>query len=110
MESKGQTELLPQAAREVIDRIIAGYGPRRVILHGSFARDDYHEGSDVDLMLVKETGVRFVDRIDQVLGFSDGEVAIEPLVYTEEELEAMLKAGNAFLEKALREGIVIYEP
>jgi hypothetical protein len=30
-------------------------------------------------------------------------------VYTHEELDTMLAAGNAFLEKALEEGVVIYE-
>lgn len=102
-------KMLPRAAREVIDRIIAGYYPQRVILHGSFARGDHHEGSDVDLVIVKNTDARFVDRIEQVLAFSDGECTIEPLVYTEQELDAMLAARNAFLEKVLEEGVVIYE-
>jgi len=106
---KKKGKMLPQAAQDVIDRMIAGYRPQRVILHGSFARGDYHEGSDVDLLIVKDTDARFVDRIGQVLAFSNGEWAIEPLVYTPEEIDAMLGAGNAFLEKALAEGIVIYE-
>jgi predicted nucleotidyltransferase len=109
MNGTGKTKVLPRAAQEVIDRIIAGYRPQRVILHGSFARGDPHEGSDVDLLIVKDTGDRFVDRIEQVLAFSNGEWAIEPLVYTRQELDAMLAAGNAFLEKALEEGVVIYE-
>ena len=93
----------------MIGRITVGYRPQRIILHGSFARGDHHEGSDVDLIIVKDTDVRFVDRIEQVLEFSCGECAIEPLVYTERELDTMLAAGNAFLEKALEEGVVIYE-
>ena len=109
MNGEDKTKALPEAAQEVIDRIIAGYRPQRVILHGSFARGDYHDGSDVDLLIVKDTGARFVDRIEQVLAFSNGEWAIEPLVYTHEELDTMLAAGNAFLEKALEEGVVIYE-
>lgn len=67
---KGEQER-QDVAQEVIDRIIAGYRPQRVILHGSFARGDYHEGSDVDLVIVKDTDARFVDRIEQMLVFSD---------------------------------------
>jgi predicted nucleotidyltransferase len=109
MDRKNPVLLLPEAAWQVIERIIAGYLPQRVILFGSFARGDPHEGSDVDLLIVKDTGVRFVDRIGQVLEFSNGECAIEPLVYTETELASMLREGNAFLERALEEGVVLYE-
>ena len=105
----GRDKRLPRVAQEIINRIIAGYRPQRVILHGSFARGDHHEGSDVDLVIIKETTARFVDRIEQALAFSDGECAIEPLVYTEKEIGDMLAKGNAFLEKALEEGVVIYE-
>ena len=100
---------LPDVAQKVIRRIIAGYRPQRVIVHGSFARGDFHEGSDLDLILVKRTEERFIDRIEHVLAFSDGEMAVEPLVYTEEEIDLMLAEGNSFLEKALEEGIVVYE-
>jgi predicted nucleotidyltransferase len=100
---------LPDVAKKVIRRIIAGYRPQRVIVHGSFARGDSHEGSDLDLILIKRTEKRFIDRIEHVLAFSDGEMAVEPLVYTEKEIDLMLAEGNSFLEKALEEGIVVYE-
>lgn len=109
IHDRGRTKRLPQAAQKVISHIIAGYRPQRVILHGSLARGDCHECSDLDLIIVKNSDERFVDRIEQVLRFSDGEIAVEPLVYTERELNTMLAEGNAFLEKALKEGVVIYE-
>lgn len=100
---------IPEAARKNLENIIAGYSPRRVILFGSFARGDAHEGSDLDLIIIKDTEERFADRIEHVLEFSDGEMAIQPLVYTPEEVERMLQQGNSFVEKALQEGIVVYE-
>jgi hypothetical protein len=36
-------------------------------------------------------------------------MAVEPLVYTEKESDLMLAEGNSFLEKALEEGIIVYE-
>jgi len=65
--------------KEAIDRIIRGYQPKKVILHGSFARGDYHEGSDIDLIIIKDTSDRFADRIEKVLEFCTGEVAVQPL-------------------------------
>lgn len=95
--------------KNAIDRIVRGYKPKKVILHGSFARGDHHEGSDVDLIIIKDTQDRFADRIEKVLEFCTGEVAVQPLVYTEAELERMLAEGNSFVQTALREGVVVYE-
>ncbi len=100
---------LPDAAHKLICRIIAGYRPQRVIVHGSFARGDVHEGSDLDLIIVKSTPERFIDRVAQVLAFSNGEMAVEPMVYTEQEIASMLSKGNSFLERALAEGVIVYE-
>jgi predicted nucleotidyltransferase len=100
---------LPDAARRLIARIIAGYHPQRVIVHGSYARGNVHEGSDLDLIIVKRTSERFIDRIGRVLAFSDGEIAVEPMVYTEQEIAHMLREGNSFLRQALAEGVVLYE-
>lgn len=97
-----------------LDRIVEGlrrYRPQRVILFGSFARGDYHALSDVDLLIVKETETPFLERIGQVLALFDWHDAlpIEPLVYTPQELACMRQARNPFIERVLKEGIVIYE-
>jgi hypothetical protein len=67
------------------------------------------KGSDLDLIIVKSTPERFIDRIEQVLAFSNGEMAVEPMVYTEQEIASMLSKGNSFLERALAEGVIVYE-
>lgn len=100
---------LPEPVNDVIGKIAAGYSPRRIIVHGSFARGDYHQGSDLDLIIIKDTIEKFPDRIEQVLQFCDADIPVEPFVYTEGEINQMLSSGNRFLGKALEEGIVVYE-
>jgi predicted nucleotidyltransferase len=87
------------------------YQPQRIILFGSFARDDYHALSDVDLLIIKETETPFVERIGQVLALCewDDALPVEPLVYTPEEIIQMQQAQNPFIEQVLAKGIVIYE-
>ncbi len=85
------------------------YAPQRVVLHGSLARGDWNRASDIDLIIVKETDLSFTKRISEVIDLCDTTMNVEPLVYTPEELAAMLEAGNSFLEKALRQGKVLYE-
>ena len=39
------------------------YAPERVILFGSHARGDTHQGSDIDVLIIKETERKFLDGI-----------------------------------------------
>jgi predicted nucleotidyltransferase len=96
-------------ARRVINRIIRRYRPKKIIVFGSFARGDVHQGSDLDLVIIKNTKEKFLRRMDRVLDLCDGEIAVEPLIYTEAEFEKMLKEGNDFLETIVSEGKVVYE-
>lgn len=79
------------------------------MLFGSAARADMHEGSDLDVLIVKETERRFVDRIGDVLALLDVPIGVDPLVYAPDELREMLREGNDFLATALAEGKVLYE-
>lgn len=109
MRSLAKPRKISRAIEATIRAIAAGYKPRKIILFGSFARGDYHQGSDLDLIIVKNTRQRFVDRTETVLGFCTEGIAVQPLVYTEKEMVRMFKEGNRFLEMALEEGKVVYE-
>ena len=102
-------EHLDRVIKATIESIVDGYSPEKIVLHGSFARGDWHEGSDLDLIIIKETGDRFADRIEKVLDVCPGGIAVEPLVYTPHEVSQMLAEGNDFLRTALEKGVVVYE-
>ena len=63
------------------------HGVSRVYLYGSFARGDFNEGSDIDLIIVGEFEGRMHQRIGEILDLTS--LPVEPLVYTEEEFEQM---------------------
>ncbi|MDW8120392.1 MAG: nucleotidyltransferase domain-containing protein [Chloroflexota bacterium] len=81
----------------------ATYPVQKVILFGSFARGEVHEGSDIDLVIIGDFGERFPYRADAILRLA-GDLPIEPLVYTPQEWEQMLREGNPFAEEVLRTG------
>jgi predicted nucleotidyltransferase len=108
MRTANDGELISQA-NQAIQRIVRGYRPDKVILFGSFARGDFHEHSDVDLLIVKDTTDPMLRRMDAVLDLCTGDIAVEAFVYTPAELDAMLRCGNDFLERALEDGKVIYD-
>lgn len=74
-----------------------------VILYGSFARGDFHEASDVDLIVVGDFRERHHKRAAAILDLTD--LPIEPLCYTEEEFAELVRSGNPFILQALAEGI-----
>jgi predicted nucleotidyltransferase len=70
---------------------------KRVYLYGSFARGDFHEGSDIDLIIVGEFEGKMPQRIARILDLTS--LPIEPLVYSEAEFEQM--KGRPFLREVM---------
>jgi predicted nucleotidyltransferase len=93
-----------------LERIVAqlpGLGVRRVILFGSLARGGVRGASDVDLILIADSGEPFVERGARFYRALVPAVAMDLLVYTPEEFDAM--RDRPFFRRALAEGRVLYE-
>jgi predicted nucleotidyltransferase len=93
----------------VLERIKL-YAPERVILFGSWARGEQDEYSDLDLVIIKNTDKRFLERLIEVSEIIGSDIdKVDVLVYTPEEWERMVEWGNPFAEEVLKQGRVIYE-
>jgi uncharacterized protein len=95
----------------LLDAVIARlsvYNPERVILFGSFARNESDEASDIDLVIIKSTEDDFFTRIRKVMRLLDLRTSMDILVYTPDEFEKMKSNGNAFIETIVEEGIVLH--
>ena len=95
-----------------INRVVSGlmaYAPENIILFGSAARGDADEYSDLDLIIVKKTDKRFVERLVDVTAYLPVDLAIDVLVYTPQELRDMVEVGNPFIEGALNDANILYE-
>lgn len=82
-------------------------GVERVILFGSLASLDTGAASDIDLIVVRRTEKRFLDRLDDVIREVQPRVGMDFLVYTPEEF-ALLSEERDFVRRAVREGKVLY--
>lgn len=85
------------------------YNPQKIILFGSYARGDINEASDIDMLIIKDTKTKFIERIDEVLDICNGCPKLEPLIYTPDEIANMLANQNDFICTVLKEGVVVYE-
>ena len=96
---------------EIVDRILKGYKPKKVILFGSYAYGEPTEDSDIDLLIIKNTDKRPIDRwieVKRLLRDITRTVPIAPLVYTEKEIEQRMAIKDFFIEEILEKGDVLY--
>jgi predicted nucleotidyltransferase len=100
---------ISEEVKRLVHRLIEDYKPQKMVLFGSLARGDYHEGSDIDLMLIKDTDRRFVDRIGDVIRLNNTKIPLEPVVYTPKEFKEMLAGKRDFAIAIQEEGVVLYE-
>lgn len=100
---------LQEEIKRITKQIVQHYRPQKVILFGSAARGEFGEDSDVDMLIIKETPERRVDRIKKVLLAADYSFPLEPLVYTPAELEERKRLGDSFILEVLKQGKVLYE-
>lgn len=90
-------------------RVVAALRPYTIILFGSFARQDIHEGSDVDIVVIADFQEGFLDRIKTLLDLNDDpKLPLESIGYTPEEFEGMRTGGNRFVQEVLEKGKVLY--
>ncbi len=93
----------------VVQRLISEYDPERIILFGSQVSEQAGAGSDIDLLIVKETNKRPIDRrveVEHLL--SDRLVPLDLLVYTPREVLELYAAGSPLLEEVIETGRVLY--
>ena len=96
--------------QEVINTIIAGYGPSKIILFGSYANGTANESSDLDLLIIKETDEPKYRRAVSIRKlFSSQPCAMDIMVYTPKEYEDLLPFKSLIPYIATNKGKVIYE-
>ena len=95
----------------ILKKLIAGYSPQKVILFGSYVYGSPGPDSDIDLLIIKETTERFIDRWATVQGILTGthrSLPVETIVLTPREIEKRLAVGDQFIVEILEKGQTLY--
>ncbi len=96
----------------LLQKLLAQYEPQKVILYGSYAYGNPRPNSDIDLLIIKETSERFIDRwatVRHILTDPKRKAPIEPLVLTPHEVETRLRKGDQFVAEIIKRGRLLYE-
>jgi len=96
---------------KIADRIKAQYKPDKIILYGSYAYGRPTEDSDIDMLIIKDTKERPIDRriaVRVIVSELRRGYPFSPFVITPKELKNRIEFGDKFLEELLLRGEVIY--
>lgn len=95
---------------DVVERIVQGVQPNKIILFGSHAREDYKGESDYDICVIKE-GVKhrrkLAQRIYRLL-YGVG-VAVDIIVETPENFDQLKSDPFLIYKEITRDGRLLYE-
>ena len=95
---------------EMVRRIVEGFHPEKIILFGSYARKEYTEDSDFDILVVMQAENSQRQKANEIdLALSDRTVPMDVIVVTPEQFERQKDLIGTIVYHASREGKVIYE-
>lgn len=95
---------------EIVNKIVSGYKPDKIILFGSYANGNPNEDSDLDLFVIKDSELPRPQRTAQVRKLIYGSmIPIDLIVYTPKEIEALKNNRHSFIFNILNSGKTLYE-
>jgi uncharacterized protein len=102
-------KLLNDELRRIVEVIKREYDPEKIILFGSMAIKNVREWSDIDLLIIKKTSKRLIERTLEVGRLVQPKVGIDLFIYTPEEYEFLLGERSSFILSVLKTGETVYE-
>lgn len=96
---------------EIVGKIVSEYRPEKIILFGSYAYGAPDRDSDIDLLIIKETKERPIDRrvaVSKIVSDPKLLTPIESLVLTPEEIKTRQEIGDQFIKEILSRGELLY--
>lgn len=107
--SREREKLLHEELSRIVKLLIEKYQPEKIILFGSLAEGRIHEWSDIDLLIIKDTFKRPIERILEVSKLVHPRVGFDFFVYTPSEFALCFEEEVSFFRDILTQGKVLYE-
>ena len=109
-ESKtmNRKEQLDDELRRLVPILKDRFQATLIVLFGSGATGTVSDWSDLDLVVVRETPLRFLDRIGELLAEIKPTIGVDFFVYTPGEWETMAQSNRFVRDEILGKGKVLY--
>lgn len=94
---------------QVVEKIVKNVQPVKVILFGSYASGLANENSDLDLLIVKNTGAPANKRALEIRRHLRGmKIPMDIIVYTEEEIKEWKDIRGSLVYEVMEKGKVLH--
>jgi len=103
--SREKAELI---AKKYVKSIEKKIGLKLAVIFGSYAKNTYSYGSDIDMLLVAEKLPEKPKDRPRILLDPNLEIYVEPFAYSEEEFDKMIREKHPIAREALKNGKIIY--
>jgi len=109
VHSGARKAILEKELQRLLDSLTRDPDTIGVVVFGSLAGGEVGEDSDIDLMIVKETDIPFLDRLRSLRRKLKPAVATDFLVYTRQEVKHLWRARPFFRDEIMGRGRILYE-
>lgn len=100
---------LDNILKETVQRILSVVQPKKVLLFGSASRGEMHKDSDIDILVVVQSGTHRRKTAQKIyrnmigVGF-----AVDIIVVTEDDIEEFKDNIGMIIRPAIEEGKILY--
>jgi len=110
--NNGELKMIPkETINQVVSKLAKATTPCKIILFGSYARNEATPDSDLDLLvIIKSQSVnkaKEMARLRHIVGHVG--IGVDILVYSQQEVEKRGHIPSSALYYALKEGKILYE-
>ncbi len=109
IKEKKRKAALDEELQRWLPLLINSLSPERIILFGSMNNNQVSEWSDIDLVIIQDTKLPFLKRIQKVFQLLHPRVGLDVLVYTPKEYEALVQDRKFVRDEIATKGKVLYE-
>lgn len=110
VEQQNGKKIQEETITGIIKAITNNFSPERIIIFGSYASNQLFADSDLDLVIIMDTGLPYHKRATPIrLLFRPTPCAMDIFVYTPEEVAKWNGATNHIITEAFRNGRIVYE-
>lgn len=104
--------MVQEEIKAIAEHIVRLYQPDKIILFGSWARDEATKYSDIDLLVISDREKhlpRYKRGLDVRLQLSRFKTPKDILFYTHEDVARWRSLPHSFINRVLGEGQILYE-
>ena len=104
--------MVQEEIKAITEHIVRLYQPDKIILFGSWARDEANKDSDIDLLVISDREKhlpRYKRGLDVRLQLSRFKTPKDILFYTHEDVARWQSVPHSFINRVLGEGQILYD-